>query len=367
MPLQIECPGCKATLQVADELAGKQGKCIHCGHRLTVPGGRASVSSISSGLSVSLFEATPEAMMIYTGKGTTSIGGKRIPEGGCLGQARRELERGVPAAIPAAELIRLDQETFEQAQRDGRVRQAMTMLVDRQQIIDKIRFGLGQMGISHFNPSSREFNTSLKPLPYDPQRAAQLLDEAGWKDTNGDGIRDKDGVPFKFEFLASVGSTLAPQLMVILKEELRKVGIQMTERTIDFNVMTDSLQDHQFDATTAGWTSGLVTDPYQIWHSSSSKNRGSNYVSFNNPEADRLIEQARLEFDDEKRKQIYWRFQEIIHEEQPYTFLFYGQEAAAYSKRFQNTNFVPVRPGYDLNTWFVPKLSQKYSSMTRTP
>ena len=71
-------------------------------------------------------EATPEAMMIYTGKGTTSIGGKRIPEGGCLGQARRELERGVPAAIPAAELIRLDQETFEQAQRDDRVRQAMT-------------------------------------------------------------------------------------------------------------------------------------------------------------------------------------------------------------------------------------------------
>ncbi|SMC48600.1 hypothetical protein [Lentzea albidocapillata] len=70
-------------------------------------------------------EATPEAMMIYTGKGTTSIGGKRIPEGGCLGQARRELERGVPAAIPAEELIRLDQEMFEQAQRDDRVRQAM--------------------------------------------------------------------------------------------------------------------------------------------------------------------------------------------------------------------------------------------------
>jgi peptide/nickel transport system substrate-binding protein len=88
--------------------------------------------------------------------------------------------------------------------------------------------------------------------------------------------------------------------------------------------------------------------------------RGSNYVSFKNAEADKLIENARTEFDQEKRKQLYWRFQEIIQDEQPYTFLFYPQETAAYHKRFQNVVWMPNRPSYDLNSWFVPKGAQKY-------
>jgi peptide/nickel transport system substrate-binding protein len=114
------------------------------------------------------------------------------------------------------------------------------------------------------------------------------------------------------------------------------------------------------------WTSGLVSDPYQLWHSSSIANKGSNYVSFRNAEADRLLEEARLEFDAEKRKQLYWRWQEIIHDEQPYTFLFVPEESAAYDRRFQNVAWMPARPGYDLNAWFVPKLSQKYT-VSQTP
>jgi peptide/nickel transport system substrate-binding protein len=245
--------------------------------------------------------------------------------------------------------------------KDKRVRQAMTMLVNRQQILDTIRFGLGKVIVGHFNPSSPDHNPNLQPLPYDPKRAAALLDEAGWKDTNGDGIRDKDGIPFRFEFLGSAGSAFVDQLMPIMKEELRKAGIDMTERRLEFNVLVETIKDHKFDGYTAGWTSGLVSDPYQLWHSSSIVNKGSNYVSFRNAEADQLLEQARLEFDDEKRKQLYWRWQEIVHEEQPYTFLFVPEEAAAYDKRFQNVAWMPARPGYDLSSWFVPKLAQKYT------
>ncbi len=81
-----------------------------------------------------------------------------------------------------------------------------------------------------------------------------------------------------------------------------------------------------------------------------------------NPEADHLLEQARQEFDPEKRKQLYWRWQEIINDEQPVTFLYYQEESAAYSKRFQNVQWLPLRPGYDLNNWWVPKGLQKYKS-----
>ncbi|HYR41522.1 MAG TPA: peptide-binding protein, partial [Terriglobia bacterium] len=249
--------------------------------------------------------------------------------------------------------------------KDKRVRQALTMLINRQQFIDTVLFGLGRIGVSHFNPSAKDFDPHLKPWPYDPKRAAELLDEAGWIDHDGDGIRDKDGVKFKFEFLASSSNAYLPQLLPVLKEEFRKAGIEMTERTVEFNVMTGAVQEHRFDASALSWSADLIADPYQVFHSSAALNKGSNFISFKNAESDRLIEKARLEFDDEKRKQIYWQWQELIHEEQPYTFLFYREEPAAYSKRFRNVQWLPLRPGYDLNSWFVPSSEQKYKKDLR--
>jgi peptide/nickel transport system substrate-binding protein len=245
---------------------------------------------------------------------------------------------------------------------DKRVRQALTMLVPREELIRLIRFGLGTIGVTHFAPDSPDFNPNIKPWPYDPRRAAELLDEAGWRDTNGDGIRDRNGIPFRFEFMGTAQNAYTDQLLPILKEEFRKAGIDMAERRLEFTVQVQNLKDHSFDASSLQWVADLKSDPYSIWHSSQTRDRGSNYVNFRNAEADRLIEQARMEFDPEKRKQMYWRLQEILHEEQPYTFVYYPQEAAAYHKRFQNVSWLPARPSYDLTEWFVPKSLQKYAS-----
>jgi peptide/nickel transport system substrate-binding protein len=246
--------------------------------------------------------------------------------------------------------------------RDKRVRQALTMLLDREQIIQTLRFGLGKIAANPFHGSSPDNNQNIKALPYDPQKAQQLLDEAGWKDHDGDGVRDKDGVPFRFEFLGSVGSAFSDQLLPIVKESFRKAGIDVIERKLEFTIQIERLKDHQFDASTSAWVTGLVQDPYQVWHSSSIANRGSNYISFRNAESDKLLETARVEFDTEKRRQLYWRWQELIADEQPYTLLLYPVEAAAYSKRFQNVDWLPVRPGYDLTQWYVPKMTQKYTA-----
>jgi peptide/nickel transport system substrate-binding protein len=249
--------------------------------------------------------------------------------------------------------------------KDKRVRQALTMLIDRQKIIDSVRLGFGKIGVSPIDPNAKDFNPNIKALPYDPKKAADLLDEAGWKDHDGDGIRDKDGVKFQFEFLGSTGSPVYKQLSPILAEEFRKSGIEMTERVMEFGVMIQSLKDHRFDSSTLNLGHGDLTDAdaYQAWHSSGTTG-GTNFWNFKNPEADRLLEQARLEFDGEKRKQLYWRWQEIISDEQPVTFLYYFVEPAAYSKRFQNVQWLPLRPGYDLTTWWVPKGLQKYKDAT---
>jgi peptide/nickel transport system substrate-binding protein len=138
-----------------------------------------------------------------------------------------------------------------------------------------------------------------------------------------------------------------------LKDEFRKAGIEFNERLVEFNVLVNCMLDRKCDAVANSWVAPLDGDPYQVFHSSSIPNRGTNWISFRNTESDRLLEQARAEFDFEKRKQIYWRWQELIHDEQPYTFLIYPEAPVAYHKRFQNVEFIPNRPGYNLSEWLV--------------
>jgi peptide/nickel transport system substrate-binding protein len=236
---------------------------------------------------------------------------------------------------------------------DKRVRQALTMLVDRAKVIETVRRGMGSMAASPFVPASPDFDPAIKPLPYDPKRAAELLDEAGWIDRNHDGVREKSGMDFKFEILAGSSNAAAEPLMGILQDEFAKAGIVVTSRRLDAALFQSSLRDQKEDAAIHSWTTPLLFDPYQLFHSSAARNRGSNYYNFRNDDADAIMEEARVEFDAAKRKQLYWRFQEIFHEEQPYTLLFYSKDAAAYHVRFQNVRFLHMRPGYDLTQWAV--------------
>ncbi len=241
--------------------------------------------------------------------------------------------------------------------KDRRVRQAMTMLIDRKTILDKLLFGLGTIVTGNFYINSPDYNKNIKPYPYDPGKAVKLLEEAGWTDHDGDGIRDKDGIPFSFEFLISAGSKFAEQLATIMQESLKNVGIKMSIRKLEWAVFIQKIQSRDFDACTLGWSLGWESDPYQVWHSSQAKS-GSNFVGFVNPEADRIIEMARREFDPEKRHKLYHRFHKILHIEQPYTFLFTMKALVAVSKRFQNVNVYPM--GLNPREWWVPLKMQRY-------
>jgi peptide/nickel transport system substrate-binding protein len=241
---------------------------------------------------------------------------------------------------------------------DKLVRQAMTHLVDRELILQKILFDLGAVVTNPFYINSPEYNKSITPYPYDPKKAYELLQQAGWTDTNGNGIRDKDGVEFKFEFLIPAGSETGEKIATILKEELDKTGISMDIRKTEWAVFTTRLNEHNFDAVTLAWSMGVESDPYQIW-SSTQADKGSNFVGFVNEEADRLIEAARKEFDRDKRIEMYRRFAEIVHEEQPYTFMFCNKSTVAVNKRFENVVVYPL--GIDPTEWHVPLPLQLYS------
>jgi peptide/nickel transport system substrate-binding protein len=205
--------------------------------------------------------------------------------------------------------------------RDKRVRQALTMLIDRQDIVDNLRLGLDRIAVSWFYPGAPEWNERLRSLPYDPKRAADLLEDAGYKDRDGDGLLDKNGQPFSFTFLYPVGNPFYEQLAGLLQEDLKKVGIKVETARLEWAVFMERLRRHEFDACSLLWQLYPRSDPFQIWHSSEAHG-GSNFISFQNPEADAMLEAARHEFDEQKRLAHYRRFTEILHEEQPYTFLF---------------------------------------------
>ncbi|UCF87839.1 MAG: peptide-binding protein [bacterium] len=240
---------------------------------------------------------------------------------------------------------------------DRKVRRALTMLLDRQEFVENIWYGLGRVVSGNFFIDTPEYDKSILPLPYDPEGALKLLEEAGWTDHDGDGIIDKDGTPFRFEFTYSSGSTTGEQLGTILKESLKKVGIEMTIRQLEWALFTQLLDDRAFDAVTLGWSLPVLADPYQVWHSSQAE-RGSNFVGFVNGEADRIIEEARSEFDREKRSAMYRRFHRILHEEQPYTFLFSRDSLVVLEKRYENVKVYPLGP--DSTEWYVPAKDQRY-------
>ena len=241
---------------------------------------------------------------------------------------------------------------------DKMVRRALTMLLDRKLILETIYYGLGKQVTGEFFVESPEYDASIQPWPFDPAQARQLLDEAGWKDTDGDGIRDKGGAPFQFELLTRAGSPEDDQIATVYQEELKRAGIQMTIRSLEWATFLERVDSRNYDAVRLAWSEPPIEgDPYQVWHSSQA-DKGSNFVGFKNDEADHIMEQARLEFDQAKRVAMYHRFDAILHDEQPYTFLFCIQELEALDKRFAGVKVYKF--GLDSREWWVPANLQRY-------
>lgn len=232
------------------------------------------------------------------------------------------------------------------------VRRALTMLINRKEMLEKLNFGLGRVVTGPFYVESAAYNPEVPEIPYNPDEARRILRASGWEDHDGDGLLDKDGVPFRFEFLIPSGRRSAERTAVIIKEDLAKQGIEMLIRKLEWALFVKNLDDRKFDAVTLSWVFGFDQDPYQVWHSSQA-DRGSNFVGFKNAEADRLIEQSRTEFDEAKRTKDYRRLHQLVDDEQPYTFLYSSPSLVALHRRFEQVKIYPT--GLDPLEWGVSR------------
>ena len=213
---------------------------------------------------------------------------------------------------------------------DQRVRRAMTMILDREQMIRSIWAGVGVVSTGPNSPSSPSSNPDISPWPYDPAGAKALLAEAGWADSDGDGIleyqRDDEffskGTPFKFEFTITNSGETSERIISYLVSQCGESGIICEPRVVDWSFYSDMLKRRDFDAMIMAWSaSSPESDPKQIWHRLSILDQGDNFIQWDSPAASDLIDKGRAAMDREERMLVWHDFHSVIHEEQPYTFL----------------------------------------------
>jgi len=244
---------------------------------------------------------------------------------------------------------------------DKRVRQALNLAVDKEEIVRIVLLGLGKVATGPFMPESWAFNHQVKPAAFNPQLARQFLRESGWSDTNGDGWLDKEGQPFEFTVITNQGNEERIKVAQIIQRRLADIGIKVKIKVIEWSVfLSEFIDKRDFEAVLLGWSLPREPDNYDIWHSSKTKPGEFNFVGYRNPEVDALLVQARRTFDQEKRKVCYQRIQQILYEEQPYMFLYVPDSLSVLHRRFRGVRPAAIGIGYNFVEWWVPKAEQRY-------
>jgi len=244
---------------------------------------------------------------------------------------------------------------------DGRVRRALAHAIDKEEIVKGVLLGLGMPTIGPYKPGTWIYNESITDYGFDPDKARAMLAEAGWT-PGAKGILTKDGRPFSFTILTNQGNDQRIKTATIIQQRLKEIGIEVAIRTVEWAAFIKEFVDTgRFDAIIMGWTIPQDPDGFDVWHSSRAVAGGLNFIGFQNPEADALLEKGRRTLDREGRKKIYDAFQDILHREQPYCFLYAPYALPILSSRIQGVEPAPAGISYNFTKWWVPKDRQTFS------
>jgi len=258
--------------------------------------------------------------------------------------------------------------------RDKRIRQAITAAIDKEELIHGVLFGMGQKAHGPIVPGRWAYNPDVKDIGYNPKHAADLLAQAGWREKNGDGIlvrkemvKNDDGTmveklkPFQFTILTNQGNQQRLLSAQIIQQRLKYVGIDVKIRIVEWaTFLKEYIDKGKFEVVMLAWNISQDPDMYDVWHSSKTNPGELNFIGFKNAEVDRLLVEGRGTFDISKRKQAYFRIQEILAEEQPYTFLYVPDALPVVSARIRGVEVAPAGIGHNQIKWYVPKNEQVY-------
>ncbi|MFO8033099.1 MAG: ABC transporter substrate-binding protein [Desulfohalobiaceae bacterium] len=235
---------------------------------------------------------------------------------------------------------------------DHRVRKALSLALDVDKIIEYVLHGQGKRITGPFVQDTEYYDHDLEPLEFDPQKALQILRQAGYT-RDEKGWLQKDGERLEFTLITNSGNELRKAILAIVQDSWKDIGVDVHTDTLEWSVfIQERVNRHDFDALLLGWSMSVEPDLYQIFHSSQRDPYELNFVGFSHPEADQLIERIRKEYDQEQKIGYCHRLHEIIARELPYTFLFVNKWTAVLDKRIVlqetdqegNTVYKPIEP-----------------------
>jgi peptide/nickel transport system substrate-binding protein len=238
---------------------------------------------------------------------------------------------------------------------DERVRRALTMAMNRGQILQTVQAGLGSVATGPLGPWHWAYDTAWRPIPFDPDSARALLAAAGWKDTDGDGVVDRDGRPFRFELFTNQ-SQVRRDISVMLQSDLAKVGVALVPRSLEMAALGQAVQSRKrpFDAFLLSWTEDMVIDDRDYW-ACDRRDEPLQFSGYCDPALDAVMDSIPRALDPDRKRRLLRRYAEMVEKAQPYSFL-YNEDGAVALRRSLRGVVVDVRG--ELRTaaawWLLP-------------
>jgi peptide/nickel transport system substrate-binding protein len=237
---------------------------------------------------------------------------------------------------------------------DAEVRRALTLAIDRQAMVDTLYpNGTGRVGISPILQEVWAHDKTLKPWPYDPAEARRILAAKGWKDSDGDGILDRNGKKFSFELTSNAGNQARNDAAVMIQQQLRRVGVEAIPRILEFNTLVTDSRTGNFDASISGLSLDTGLDLEGNFHSDSISQDRDNYFRYSNPEVDRLIDLVSNQKELIDAEPYIHQLERLIHRDQPATFLWESQRLAVINKRLHGAKPNLQAGFFTLKDWWV--------------
>jgi ABC-type transport system substrate-binding protein len=216
---------------------------------------------------------------------------------------------------------------------DARVRRALGMAINTQEIIDYVLYGQAEGTTGPYPKQTDFYDQTVPPLPHDPAGALRLLEEAGYR-KNGQGWLEKDGKPLAFTLITNSGNEARKAVMAIAQNAWRRLGVKVETLSLEWAVFIgERVNKGDFDALVLGWSMGLDADIYQVFHSSQMGPFQLNFVGYRNPAADDLMVRIRREYAPSRQVAMARELHRLIAADQPYTFLFVGKWTALYDRK----------------------------------
>ncbi len=238
--------------------------------------------------------------------------------------------------------------------KDVRMRKAISYAIDREGIVKGVLMGQGVAAFGPYKPGSWAYHEQLKPIAQNVKKAKNLLAELGYTDLNNDGILEKDGQDLSFTILTNQGNEQRILSAIVIQSQLKQIGVKVEIRTVEWAAFIKEFVDKgQFDTVILGWTIGQDPDIFDVWHSSKAVSGGLNFTRYINPEIDEILVSARGTPDMKKRKALYAKLQEIMHEDQPYCFLFVPYALPIVQARFKGIEPALAGIMYNFEKWWI--------------